>query len=75
MDMLRYLGKKVDLVCTDGEKFAGYVFDVLSAEDSEIEADSVELAPLDREVVIVIPVDEIESVRVDSEYVEFDFRK
>ena len=28
MDMIGFLGKKVDLVCNDGKQFSGYVFDV-----------------------------------------------
>ena len=34
MEMIGYLGKKVDLTCKDGKQFSGYIFDVLDAEDS-----------------------------------------
>ena len=32
MEMIGYLGKKVDLTCKDGKQFSGYIFDVLDAE-------------------------------------------
>lgn len=74
MEMIGFLGKKVDLVCTDGQKISGHVFDVLDAEDSDIEKDCVEIALLDKECTIVIPTDEIQDVTPDTRYKEFDFR-
>ena len=74
MTMIGYLGKKVDLICKDGKKFSGHVFDVLDAEDSEIEVDCIEIAPLDREAIIVIACDDISTVEVDDDYKTFDFR-
>ena len=74
MAMIGYLGKKVDLICKDGKKFSGYVFDVLDAEDSEIGSDCIEIAPLDREAIIVIACDDISKIEVDEEFTSFDFR-
>lgn len=74
MDMTGYLGKKVDLTCKDGERYSGYVFDVLDEEDSDIGCKSIELSPLDVMHVIAIPVDDIESVVEDDRYRTFDFR-
>lgn len=73
MDMIGFLGKKVDIMCKDGEGYSGYVFDVQDAEDSCIGCDSFDIVPLDREVIISIPVGDVESVTVDSRYREFDF--
>ena len=73
MDMLGFLGKKVDLVCNDGKQFSGYVFDVSDAEDSDIGCDSVDIALLDREAVVVLPVEDITQVTVDDSYEEIDF--
>lgn len=72
--MIGYLGKKVDLICKDGQKFSGHVFDVLDAEDSEIGSDCIEIAPLDREAIIVIASDDISKIEVDDDYRSFDFR-
>ena len=72
--MLDYLGKKVDLICKDGKKFSGHVFDVLGAEDSEIGSDCIEIALLDREAIIVISCDDISRIEVDEDYKSFDFR-
>ena len=72
--MLDCLGKKVDLICKDGKKFSGHVFDVLDAEDSEIGSDCIEIALLDREAIIVIACDEISRIEVDEDYKSFDFR-
>lgn len=75
MEMIGYLGKKVDLTCKDGKQFSGYVFDVLDAEDSDIGKDCVDIDPIDSLCIIEIPVEDIASVSVDSRYREFDFRK
>ena len=75
MEMIGFLGKKVDLELTDGKKYSGYIVDVTEAEDSDIGEDSIDLDPLDKLCAIVLPVSEIKSVKVDSEYKEFDFRK
>lgn len=74
MDMIGYLGKKVDLKCTDGEKYSGYVFDVIDAEEAGSGRDSIELSPLDKMHLIEIPIDEISDIEVDKRFKEFDFR-
>ena len=74
MDMIGYLGKKVDLELADGKKYSGYIVDVTDAEDSDIGEDSIDLDPLDKVCAIVLPVSEIKSVVVDPKYREFDFR-
>ena len=73
MHMIDYLGKKVELICKDGKKFSGYVFDVVDAEDSDIGSDCIEIAPMDREVIIVISVDDILEIQIDKNYKFFDF--
>ena len=75
MDMIGYLGKKVDLTCKDGKQFSGYIFDVLDAEDSDIGKDCVDIDPIDSDCIIEIPVDDIAAVSVDTRFREFDFRK
>ena len=75
MEMIGYLGKKVDLTCKDGKQFSGYIFDVLDAEDSDIGKDCVDIDPIDSDCIIEIPVDDIEAVSVDTRFREFDFRK
>lgn len=74
MHMTDYLGRKVNLVCKDGKKFSGYVFDVVNAEDSDIGSDCIEIAPIDREVIIVIAVEDILEIQIDKNYKFFDFR-
>lgn len=74
MDMIGYLGKKVDIICKDGKKYAGHVFELYDAEDSDIGCDSIEIAPIDEMHLIELPIDDIESIEVDSKYKEFDFR-
>lgn len=75
MDMIGYLGKKVNIICVGGEKFSGYVFDVLKQDESDIGEESIELDPIDRKVLIEIPIREIKDVKVDNKYKEFDFRR
>lgn len=75
MEMIGYLGKKVDLTCKDGKQFSGYIFDVLDAEDSDIGKDCVDIDPIDSDCIIEIPVDDIAAVSVDTRFREFDFRK
>lgn len=75
MDMTGFLGKKVDIICVDGQKLSGYVFDVLDSEDSDIGSDCIDLAQIDEECVIEVPIDEISDVSVDTRYKEFDFKK
>ncbi len=74
MDITGYLGKKIDLICKDGKKYSGYVYDVLDSEDSSIGCESIELSPLDVMHTIAIPIDDIAKVTVDERYREFDFR-
>lgn len=59
MEMIGYLGKKVDLTCKDGKQFSGYIFDVLDAEDSDIGRDCVDIDPIDSDCIIEIPVDDM----------------
>lgn len=74
MDMTGYLGKKVDLICKDGKEFSGYVYDLLEAEESDLGKDSVEIAPLDVMHTVLLELDDVEKVVVDTRYKEFDFR-
>ena len=74
MDMTGYLGKKVDLVCKDGEIYSGYVFDILDAEESGIGCDAIDLPPLDVMKIVTIPVADIDKMQVDDKFKEFDFR-
>ena len=74
MDMIGYLGKKVDLICKDGSSYSGYVFDVTDAEDSDIGCDSIELSPLDCMHTVELPIEDIDTVTVDERYKAFDFR-
>ena len=71
--MTGYLGKKIDLTCSDGKKFSGYVFDIIDAEDSEIAKDCIAIDPLDKLVAIEIPVDDIIGVIIDDRYQTIDF--
>lgn len=73
MNMTGFLGKKVDLVCKDGKKYSGYVVEIEDAEDSGIGKESIGLDPITAVCEIVIATDDIESVRVDPKYKEFDF--
>ncbi len=74
MELIKYLGKSVYLYCKDGGSYHGYVFDVLDEEESVIGEDSIDLAPLDREYLISIPVKDIERITVDERYIEQNFR-
>ena len=73
MDLIGYLGKKVDLTCKDGKRFSGHVFDVLEGEDSDLGVDSIEIAPLDVQTIVVIPVADVIDITVDNRYRSFDF--
>lgn len=73
MDMIGYLGKKVDMEMTDGKKYSGYIVDVTDAEDSDIGEDSIDLDPLDKLCAIVLPSKDIKTVIVDDKYKEIDF--
>jgi hypothetical protein len=75
MDMIGYLGKKVDLSCKDGEKFSGYVFDILDEDDSESGCKSIELSPIDAMHLVEIAIEDIEEIKVDLRFKEFDFRR
>ncbi len=75
MDMIGYLGKKVDLKLKDGKRFSGYVADVSDAEDSDIGCDSVDIFPIDEQIIRVLAVDDIDEVVVDTRYKEIDFQK
>ena len=41
MDITGCIGKKVDIICHDGEAYAGFVFEHSLPEDSDIGEDSV----------------------------------
>ena len=73
MELIKYLGKCVYLCCTDGTSYHGYVFDLSDAEESGIGEESLYIAPLDRDYLIVIAIRNIESINVDDRYREFDF--
>ncbi len=73
MELIKYLGKCVYLYCTDGTSYHGYVFDLLDAEDSGIGEECLDIAPLDRDYLIAIPIREIEIITVDDRYIDFDF--
>lgn len=67
MDMIGYLGKKCDVKC--GQKtFSGYVFDFFKAEDSDIGKDCIEVSLLDKEAIVVIAIEDIDSITVDEKY-------
>ncbi|MBR0374749.1 MAG: hypothetical protein IJH91_09520 [Mogibacterium sp.] len=74
MEMIGYLGRKVDVVLKDKQHFSGYVFDCLEAEDSDIGEDCIDLAPLDSECIIAIPIKDILTIVPDDRYRTFDFR-
>lgn len=75
MDMTGYLGKKVDLTCKDGRKISGHVFDVLSAEESDVGEDCVDIVPLDRMNIVEIAIGDITKVKEDTFFRQYDFRK
>ncbi len=72
--MTGYIGKKVDIVLADGKEFSGYVTDYFDADDSSVGEASIELSPLDKEVLYELPVSEIKSITVDDNFKIIDFR-
>ena len=75
MEMIGFLGKKVDLKTKDGKHLAGYVFDVLGEDDSDIGCECVDIALLDTEAIVEIPTEDITEVEVDEKFRELDFRQ
>lgn len=75
MEMIGYLGKKVDINCIDGKSYSGYITEVYDQEDSSIGCDSVEISPIDKVYAIEIPAAEIIDVKIDQRYKVFDFRR
>lgn len=67
MDMIGYLGKKVDVHCGQ-QTFSGYLFDYFQAEDSDIGKECIEVSLLDREAIVVIAIEDIDTVIVDDKY-------
>lgn len=70
MDMIGYLGKKVDVHCGQ-QTFSGYVFDFFKAEDSDIGKDCIEVSLLDREAIVVIATEDIDTITVDESYITY----
>lgn len=68
----RSLGKKIDIVYSNGETYSGYIFEHSYAEDSDIGEESITLAPLGKDYELELPVEGIVSFRVDPNYKTFD---
>ena len=62
------IGKKIDIVCSDGEEYSGYIFEYSLAENSDIGEESITLAPLDKDFQVEIPTKDIVSFSVDPSY-------
>ena len=73
MDMTGYLGKKVEIVCKDGDEYSGYVYDIIDEEESDSGCECIELSPLDKIVIVEIETKDIVKVSVDKRYKEIDF--
>ena len=74
MNAYEYLGKKVDIILDDGKEFSGYVTDIYYADDSGIGEDSIEISPLEENVLYELPVSEIKTIVVDEKFKTIDFR-
>lgn len=72
MEVIGYIGKKVDIVYKDGAKYAGYIFEYSQAEDSDIGEESFTLAPLGETVQLELPVEGIEKIEQDLNYMSFE---
>lgn len=72
MDITGCIGKKVDIVCHDGEAYAGYVFGHSLAEDSDIGEESITLAPIGKDFQLEIATKDIASIRHDPKFRTFE---
>lgn len=72
MDITGCIGKKVDIICHDGEAYAGFVFEHSLPEDSDIGEDSITLAPLGKDFQLEIATKDIASIRLDQKFISFD---
>ena len=72
MDITGCIGKKVDIVCHDGEAYAGYVFEHSLPEDSDIEEDSITLAPLGKDFQLEIATKDIASIKLAPKFRAFE---
>lgn len=66
------IGKKIDILCRDGEEYAGYIFEYSLAEDSDIGEESITLAPIGKDFQVEIPVKDIVNFSVDQDYRSFE---
>jgi len=66
------IGKKIDIVCSDGEEYSGYIFEYSLAEDSDIGEESITLAPIGKDFQVEIPVKDIVNFSVDPNYKSYD---
>ncbi len=68
MDITGYIGKKVDVTCTNGKVYSGYVTCVSDAEDSDIGVDSFELGLVDQPLNVEVPVAHVREISLDPRY-------
>ena len=73
MDMIGYIGKKVDIVLDDGKEFSGYVTDIYHADNSGIGEDSIDISPLEEDVLYELPISGIKTIIVDVKFKTIDF--
>lgn len=66
------IGKKIDILCSDGEEYAGYIFEYSLAEDSDIGEESITLAQIGKNFQVEIPVKDIVNFSVDQDYRSFE---
>ncbi len=66
------IGKKIDIRCSDGEEYAGYIFEYSLAEDSDIGEESITLAPIGKDFQVEIPVKDIVNFSEDQDYRSFE---
>ena len=66
------IGKKIDIVCSDGEEYSGYIFEYSLAEDSDIGEESITLAPIGKDFQVEIPVKDMVIFSVDQDYKSFE---
>ena len=74
-NIIRYLGKKVDIVCKDGKCFSGYVSDYSDADNSDIGSESIEISLTDEMLMYELAIDDISEIKVDERYIYIDFWK
>ena len=66
------LGKKIDIVCSDGEVYSGYIFEHSQAEDSDIGEESITMAPIGKEYQVEIPTKDIVNFSIDPKFISFE---